>query len=139
VIEQERIGRHGVRFVSSDAVELELRGDLALDEAACILRELDARLVAQGRLFILCEVSQLGNLTVGARGHLRHRPKRRAPYVIAYVGAGFKMRVVVDLLDRAAKLLGQDRIYYCFFDRKEEARTWLAGIRDAPGLATAAV
>lgn len=131
MIEEKRVGQHVVRFVEDERVEIEFHGDLDWEDGGALFRETDQILLSEGRVYVLCDVTDLGRLTRGARRNVRDRPKTGVQRFLAYVGAGFGTRVMIDLVDRASKLLGQEQVTYRFFDGHEEARAWLVEMRRA--------
>ncbi|UQA57695.1 STAS/SEC14 domain-containing protein [Polyangium aurulentum] len=136
MIEEKRVGQHVVRFVEDERVEIEFHGDLDWEDGAALFRETDQVLLSEGRIYVLCDVTDLGRLTRRAMHNVRDRPRTDAHRFLAYVGARFGMRVMIDLVDRASKLLGQEQVTYRFFDAHEEARAWLVQMRRVSGVPT---
>ena len=49
------------------------------------------------------------------------------PFATAVVGGPFRGRVIIDMIFRAIRLLGNKRTYVRLFDTEAEARVWLCG------------
>jgi hypothetical protein len=128
-VEEHRAGKHLIRVESDDFMTLEFHGPISASDTRAILRAHDQRLLAQGRLFLLCLVSENGGMTPEARAELKHRPKNLPASYIAYVGAPYAKRVILEMLLRATTVLTRAKTTHRFFEHEAEARNWLAAMR----------
>jgi hypothetical protein len=137
-VEEKQAGQHFIRVEGDDFMTLEFHGLITAADMAAILQEYDARLLAQGRLFVLCNMSEAGDMMPEARATAKRRPKGLPWSYIAYVGASFGKRVVIDMLMRAIAVLSRVMTTHRFFDNEAEARAWLLEMRSAHGRQPAA-
>jgi hypothetical protein len=131
--EEMRVGSHRIRIVEDDSIEIEFHGPISSDEIASIVREHDTRMYAHGGLFVLCDLRDVGSISAEARGMVKQRAGAQPVYWTAYVVRHFHVRVMLDLLVRAGRVLHDDPIVHRFFDAPEQARAWLAEMRRQRG------
>ncbi|TKD10119.1 STAS/SEC14 domain-containing protein [Polyangium fumosum] len=124
-VEETWVGRHYVRFEPGDLLVMEFHGPILPGEMAALARLTDERLLARGRLFVLCDISDAGGFSHGSRHELRDRPRKLPPHFVAYVGAPAPVRVVLDLVIRATSSLTGAKIAHRFFETQAKARAWL--------------
>jgi hypothetical protein len=127
--EEIHIGNHVLRFEQEDLLLMEFHGDILPGEMGAIYRAHDARLLAIGRLFVLADVSGAKGMSNGSKHEARERPKPLPPHVVAVVGAPYTLRVVIDLLARATRLLTGGATTLRFFETMEQARAYLEECR----------
>ncbi|MDI3290223.1 hypothetical protein [Polyangium sp. 15x6] len=78
----------------------------------------------------LFHMQEFGGLDATARKMGAERPRPAGTYYSAYVGATFKMRVVVSLFMRAANFLQGQKNVSGFFDDHDSAKAWLIECRE---------
>jgi hypothetical protein len=123
--EDIRIGRHVLRFEQDDLLLMEFHGDILKGEMGAMYRLHDERLVEEGRLFVLADVRDAAGMASTAKHEARDRPKPLPPHVVAVVGAPYTLRVMIDLLARATRLLTGGATTLRFFGTMDEARAYL--------------
>ena len=128
-VEEKLVGRHVVRFEDGDLFVLRIRGAILPGEMGALAREHDARLMARGRLLVLCDLREALPPDASARHELRDRPKNLPAHWIAYVGTPHRVGVVIDLIVRATSLLSSSNIVHRYFQDEPSARLWLADMR----------
>jgi hypothetical protein len=128
-VEEKRVGRHFIRVESDNFMTLEFNGAISQAETAAVVEAIDGRLLAQGRLFLLCFVANTGGMAPEARAELKRRPKNLPPSYIAYVGAPYAKRVILEMLLRATAALTRAKTTHRFFENEAAAREWLAAQR----------
>jgi len=129
--EEIRIGKHVLRFEREDMLLMEFHGDILKGEMGAMYRLHDERLLAEGRIFVLADVREATGMASTAKHEARDRPKPLPPHVVAVVGAPYTLRVMIDLLARATKLLTGGATTLRFFDTMAEARVYLDECRRA--------
>jgi hypothetical protein len=122
---RRRIGEHEVRIDDNDLMTIVFRGALGAADMLEILREHDGKLCADGDLFVISDLRALTTVEPGARHALGARSKVLPGYCVAYMVPNFKVRLVLDMLLRAAGLLMKVKVHHRFFDDEASARTWL--------------
>ncbi|MDC3961516.1 STAS/SEC14 domain-containing protein [Polyangium jinanense] len=127
--EEIRIGRHMLHFEQEDLLVMEFHGDVEDGEMSAIFRVHDERLLALGRIFVLADVRQATAMSRMAKGEGLGRPKPLPPHVVAVVGAPYSIRVLIELIARATKLLTGGATTLRFFETIAEARAYLEECR----------
>jgi len=122
--EEKRIGEHQLSL-GGDLLLLELGPYIGSGEIGAMAKEADETLLELGHLFVLCDVSRVSGASRHINAELRGRPKHLPAHFVVYVGAPFKLRVILDLIIRASRLLTGAQITHRFFDTREEGRAWL--------------
>ncbi|MDI3289164.1 STAS/SEC14 domain-containing protein [Polyangium sp. 15x6] len=123
--EEIHIGNHVLRFEQEDLLVMVFRGDVEDGEMSAIFRVHDERLLALGRIFVLADVRQATAMSRMAKGEGLGRPKPLPPHVVAVVGAPYSIRVLIELIARATKLLTGGATTLRFFETIAEARAYL--------------
>ncbi|MDI1480010.1 STAS/SEC14 domain-containing protein [Polyangium sp. y55x31] len=121
-----RIGSaHRVTFEPPDLVVLSLHGPIEPDEMVALYDLLEG--VAGGQpVMLLSDVSRSSGPTTQARKIAAKDPRAKLMGPMAMVGANFQVRVVVSMLETAARLMQGKTSPTEFFDDEETARAWLA-------------
>lgn len=124
------IGRHTLELGDDGVFVLIYRGDVSADEMRKILDTEDRTNVPEVVLF-LCDTSQMGRIDAQARKMGAETPKPAKRYFTAYVGAGFGLRVIIDMWTRATNFIHGKKYDVEFFDDYAPARAWLLARREA--------
>src|SRR5688500_15544044 len=104
---------------------IEMNGVIGPGDMTAINEAHDARLFAEGCLFVLCFTGNVTGMAPAARHEHKVRPKDPPPSFSAILGARFVARVIIDMMVRAANLLTNAQVTHRFFDEEAEARAWL--------------
>lgn len=124
-MEEKRFGTHLIRVEEPDFLYLEIDGPLHGDEMRALFQEHDERLLTQGVLFSVADVSKAAGMQRGAKNAWQNRPHDLPPHAVAIVGAPFRTRTFIDLLVRAIRALLRAQVHVRFLKTEEEARVWL--------------
>ncbi|MDI1432890.1 STAS/SEC14 domain-containing protein [Polyangium sorediatum] len=125
-----RFGDHCVRFVAPDLVIAEFKTFTNTEDVVALTDVLRAAKKREGQLFTLVDLS--GVTTVPQR--VRMTGARIVPDydALAFVGAGFGLRVITEMVMRATKALSPKLSFpYAFFDDHAAALAWLQTHRRA--------
>ena len=117
-------GDHCVRFVAPDIAIAEFRTFTNTEDVVALTDVLRAVKAREGQLFTLVDLS--GVTAVPQR--VRMTGARIVPEydALAFVGAGFALRVITDMVMRATKVLSPKLSFpYAFFDDHAAALAWL--------------
>ncbi|NVJ26466.1 STAS/SEC14 domain-containing protein [Myxococcus sp. AM011] len=121
-------------FESPDFVRLVQVGvfDLKLIQALCgVGREL---MVAQPRLYLLCDARRGSSISLEARKALSETPEVMPYAGIVIFGASFALRTMASMMGTPSGLLGRTQgASFGMVDTEEEARSWVAARRSVPG------
>ena len=129
MILDRHISEHRV-FIEDDGLFIiEFRGPMSAADMGEILREHDGKLAADRDLFVLSDLRALTTVEPTARHALGTRPKGLPGYCVAYMVPNYRMKMVMDLVIRAANVLTPSKVVHRFFDDAEEARRWLREMR----------
>jgi hypothetical protein len=130
-LEYERhIGQHFVRVGDDDLMVMKYRGPVSVAEATELIGIHDEKLAADGDLYVLADLLELGTVTPEARHVAGARPKSLPGYCVAYVVVDFRMKLLMGVFLRAVSLLTPSKIVHRFFDEQESARAWLREMRE---------
>jgi hypothetical protein len=127
------VGAHRIRVVEDDSIEIAFHGRVSGEDMAVIVREHDGRMHAHGRLFVLSDLRDVGYVSPEARRVLGQGRAKQPVYWTAYLVSQFHVRVMLELLIRAGRMLNNSGIVPRFCDDLEEARAWLAEQRRTHG------
>ncbi|MDI1448552.1 STAS/SEC14 domain-containing protein [Polyangium sp. 6x1] len=130
-------GDHCVKFVAPDVVIAEFRTFTNAEDVVALTDVLRAVKEREGQLFTLVDLS--GVTTVPQR--VRTAGARIVPAydALAFVGAGFGLRVITEMVMRATKVLSPELSFpYAFFDDHAAAFAWLQTHRRAREATSAA-
>lgn len=123
------VGRHVVAFENDELLVIRARGAFLPGEMKAIARAHDARLLEQGRLFVLVDVGTAEPPSYASRQELKERPKKLPPHWIAYVGMPREYVIFLDLIVRAVSVLSSSKIVHRYFQDELTARAWLDEMR----------
>lgn len=124
---EKRIGRHVKRYEeANEIVVITHDGPVSADE----MRAINAFTVPMpnDRRFrwLLIDARKIGSVDSAALRAAREADGGTAQNFIAYVGASYALRVMMDLFVRAAGVLsGKRQFVVRFFDDMESGRAWL--------------
>lgn len=124
------IGRHTLELGEDGVSVLIYRGDITADEMQRLL-DTEDRTNVPDVVLVLCDTSQMGRIDAQARKLGAESPKPAKRYFTAYVGAGFAMRVLIDMWTRATNFMHGKKYEVDFFDDYAKGRAWLLARRDA--------
>lgn len=124
------IGQHTLVYDDDGVSIMTYRGAVSSSEMKAILATEDLSKVPEVVLLI-CDVRQVGKIDSEARRVGARSPKPAKRYFTAYVGAGFAVRVMVDMWNRATNFFHGRKYYAEFFDDHQSARAWLLAQKTA--------
>jgi hypothetical protein len=124
------IGRHTLVYGDDGVSTMIYRGPVSCDEMKAILATEDLKQVPDVVLLIV-DLRQGGKIDPEARKVGARSPKPAKRYFTAFVGAGFGMRVIIDMWNRATNILQGRKYQSEFFDDLDSARAWLLAQRTA--------
>jgi len=125
------IGDVTLDFVSPDVLEVRWKGSFGAAEADALFaftEELRKR-PDNKHLFLYIDVHAASGIDSRARKRISDLTKARPYTASAVVGASFPIRVAIELIVNAARLLVKDATETRFFDTDAEARAWLDEVR----------
>lgn len=123
-------GKHTLTFEEPGIAVHFYRGPITVEDMR-ILVDLPDMEEHEGKFQLgLYDMHEFGGLDATARKMGAERPRPAGVYYSAYVGASFKMRVVVSLFMRASNLLQGAKNVVAFFDDHESAKAWLTECRE---------
>ncbi|MDC3961199.1 hypothetical protein [Polyangium jinanense] len=125
-----QFGKHTLTFEEPGIAVHIYRGPITVDDMRILvaLPDMDEH---EGKFQLaLFDMQAFGGLDSTARKMGAERPRPAGTYYSAYVGATFKMRVVVALFMRAANLLQGQKNVSAFFEDHESAKAWLIACRE---------
>jgi hypothetical protein len=124
------IGQHTLVYGNDGVSVMTYRGPVTCAEMQAILDTEDLAATPEVVLLI-CDIREAGKIDSEARRVGARSPKPAKRYFTGYVGAGFTMKVMIDMWNRATNIL-QGRKYICeFFDDHQAARKWLLAQKEA--------
>jgi hypothetical protein len=128
------VGPHFFTIVEPDLLILEFADPIAPDDVRETLDLLLQTAKERGPCKVLMDISLLKGIPRDVRAELRARREPAKHAALAFVGAPFGMRIVIDMVIAAVRLLRPERPRYphSFFDRKEDALAWLHAQPNAP-------
>jgi hypothetical protein len=125
------IGNIAMSFVAPDVLHMSWRGSFGEAEADGLLaytRELKAKPDVK-HVLLYIDVREAGSIDARARKKISELTKEKPYLASAIVGASFPIRVAVELIVNAAKLLVKDSAETRFFEDEASANAWLAEMR----------
>ncbi|EYF06072.1 hypothetical protein [Chondromyces apiculatus] len=130
------VGAHTVRAEPPDLFVVVFRGDLRPEEVQEIVRHERQVAMEAGYVFILADVTGLGDVPVAARKAIsegKDLPSRGT----AICGATFRTRLLATMVMTVQRLLNDKKDNPMVFCKSlDEGREWLAARRAALGLET---
>jgi hypothetical protein len=120
-----RVGEHEVRHEPPDGVHIVYRGAITPADFNAVGDAIEAMGRGPRSVFMLIDISDMGSVDAGARRAGAN--DRRTPLVhsVACVGGGFQLRVLFNMLLKAAQLVYRHPMSIRFFATESEARQWL--------------
>jgi hypothetical protein len=125
------IGNIAMSFVSPDVLQMKWKASFGEAEADGLLaytHELKARPDVK-HLLLCIDVREAGSIDARARKKISELTKEKPYLASAIIGASFPIRVAVELIVNAARLLVKDSAETRFFDDDASANAWLAEVR----------
>ncbi len=109
-----------------DILITRLAGDYTLDLAVKLQERTNAMAARYGYRLLLLDVEHLGTVSPAARRYLAADQKReRKESSVAIVGASFAVRTVATMMIRAVSILTNLPVALEFFEKEEQAISWL--------------
>ncbi|MDI3283392.1 hypothetical protein [Polyangium sp. 15x6] len=124
------IGRHSLIYGDDDVSTMIYRGRVSYAEMREILATEDLSNVPDVVLLI-CDIRAFGGMDSETRRLGATNPKPAKRYFTAYIGAGFSLRVFVNMWNRATNFIHGEKYVSGFFDDEASARAWLVEQREA--------
>lgn len=125
------VGNVSMTFVAPDVLRMDWKSSFGEAEADALLAytaELRKRADVP-HLFLLIDVRQASGIDSRARKKISELTKAR-PYVAsAVIGASFPIRVAIELIVNAARLLVKDSAETRFVDDEAAANAWFVEVR----------
>ncbi|MDI1448554.1 hypothetical protein [Polyangium sp. 6x1] len=136
--EHMAVGPHVVTLLPPDMLVVDFGSPLDGNQAGRILDLMWQTGRRQGPLKVLMDITRVTNVPRGVRESIRTRTTESTTAALAFVGARFGVRVAIDMIIHAVRVLRPDVPSYPhgFFDRKEDALTWLRAAPSAPRRST---
>jgi len=124
------IGRHTLVYGDDDVSTMTYRGRVSYNEMREILATEDLANVPEAVLLI-CDIRAFEGMDSETRRLGATNPKPAKRYFTAYLGAGFSLRVFVNMWNRATNFIHGEKYVSDFFEDEASARTWLLTQREA--------
>ncbi len=120
------IGTHALRFEEPDTMILRWRGPMNADDVVEIGRiSSELRGVGVESCGIVIDASQEGGISAAARKVILDIVKGKYWHATVYFGASFKVRVMIDLISNASKLVLKNAPPLAVVGTEDQAREWL--------------
>lgn len=129
------VGDVTLDFVQPDVLSMRWKGSFGVAEADALLAYTDELRARVPRLFFLIEVEGATGIEASSRKKIAALTKARPYAGSAVVGASFPIRVAVELIINAAKLVNTDQTETRFFSTLAEANAWIDEVRKASAAA----
>lgn len=121
------MGPHEVQFEAPDILRVVMHGDILAEHMADMYAIVERVSPGPARLFILQDLSRSQNFTAGARKAVALEPRADLIGGVASFGESFQMRVMVAMIDKAARLFSKHSVTPTgFFANEVAARAWIA-------------
>ncbi|MDI3288072.1 hypothetical protein [Polyangium sp. 15x6] len=132
--ERIAVGPHLVTILPPNMLLVDFGSPLDGSQAGRILDLMWQTGSRRGPLKVLMDITQVTNVPRGVRESIRTRNTESTTAALAFVGARFGVRVAIDMIIAAVRILRPDVPVYPhgFFGRKEEALTWLRAAPSVP-------
>jgi len=118
------IGRHTLIYGDDDVNVMIYRGPISYDEMRAMVATDDVANSPEVVL-LLVDMREFGGMDSETRRLGATAPKPAKRYFTAYIGAGFSLRVFVNMWNRATNFIHGERYLAGFFDDEASARAWL--------------
>ena len=121
------VGPQRVTIVPPDLLVLEMADPLEVDHVTRVLDLLLEIGLSRGPHKVLMDISRVKSVPRDVREAIRSRNVAARHAAVAFVGAPFHVRIVLEMIIAAIRILKPERprYPYAFFDRKDDALTWL--------------
>ncbi|MDI1475179.1 hypothetical protein [Polyangium sp. y55x31] len=129
-VQAHEIGRHSLIYGRDGVSTMIYRGRVSCDEMRKILSTEDLSNVPDVVLLI-CDMRAFEGMDGETRRLGATNPKPAKRYFTAYLGAGFSLRVFVNMWNRATNFIHGEKYVAAFFDDEASARAWLLAQREA--------
>jgi hypothetical protein len=129
------VGNVTLAFVEPDVLSMTWKGSFGVAEADALLAYTDEVKAKVSRLFFVIEVHQATGIDASSRKKIAALTKARPYAASAVVGASFPIKVAVELIINAAKLVNSDQTETRFFSTLAEANAWIDEVRKAAAAA----
>jgi len=128
-----QFGRHTLSLEAPDLVFVRLDGTIDADLLNGVVEWQRSWDTSNGHYFVLCDVTSIGAVPPDTRHLFQNFPLNEYVTTTACFGAGFTVRVIIDMRARAQRLLGRQpagsQIH--FFANEAQARAFLEEARKA--------
>jgi hypothetical protein len=120
------IGAHELRYEEPDTMILRWRGPMNPEDVLEIGRiARDLRADGVQSCGIVIDARQEGGISAAARKVILDIVKGKYWHATVYFGASFKVRVMIDLISNASRLVIKDSPPLAVVGTEEQARAWL--------------
>lgn len=126
-----RFGKHTVHYEDPDIAVVTCRGPVSIEELRWICSFEPRGEHAAHFSLTICDLREMGELETGARRVAAERAKQPGRSFVAYVGAGFGIKVIISMIEKANTLLFGEKNASGFFDDLAAAKAWLLSRRKA--------
>ena len=126
------VGGVTLGFVEPDVLSMRWTGSFGVAEADALLADTDEVRARVPRLFFVIDVQGATGIEASSRKKIAALTKARPYAASAVVGASFPIRVAVELIVNAAKLVNTDQTETRFFATIAEANAWIDELRKQP-------
>jgi hypothetical protein len=134
----QHIGKHEI-CVENDVVLCRYHGAVSIEEIIAIHTLIERQMSVHGRLFQLCDLSDMDDLNRDVRAWIAKWSKEHRLAGLALFGGSLVVQVAATMIERVARLLHRSDTPPVYFCRTEaEARAWLEQKRQAASPASAA-
>lgn len=124
MVEAHHIGKHTVES-EGDFVVARFFGDESPEEGAVIADILTRYLHAQPRLYVLVDVSKVGDIPGETRKLWLHWFNKYSPEAVVVLGAGIAVRTIAKMASASTRVLFGREPRFVFVESEDEGRTWV--------------
>lgn len=119
-------GAHGLRFEEPDTMLLTWHGPMSAEDVQEIWK-VAVQLRSEGiqSCGIIIDARNEGGINAAARKVILDIIKQQFWHATVYFGASFKIRVMIDLISNASKLVARNAPPLAVVSTEESAREWL--------------
>lgn len=123
-----RIGNHEISLEDEHLVTVRIVGDLSEREAQALCEALASLTQGLRGVLFLIDVRRGGELDARARRRILEGLSPIPSGGTAFVGASFRLRLVLQMIGHAARLLLGRNNPVVYVDTEEQARAWAAAL-----------
>jgi hypothetical protein len=124
MVEAHHIGKHTVES-EGDFVVARFFGDESPEEGAVIADILTRYLRAQPRLYVLVDVSKVGDIPGETRKLWLHWFNKHVPEAVVVLGAGIAVRTIAKMAAASTRVLFGREPRFVFVESEDEGRAWV--------------